>query len=123
MIIHLFLETLNRLSLAANAFYDFYVSPGDLWQKNDAILTDAAKKMLRIENWIVSKLNSQCKPMHLLCKSHTVEALDRSNLDVLAKIEKQVNQRRTLENINPSLKSFFSDIGKQLLLKVELNLY
>ena len=61
--------------------------------------------------------------MHLLCKGHTVEALDRSNLDVLAKIEKQVNQRRTLENINPSLKSFFSDIGKQLLLKVELNLY
>ena len=45
--------------------------------------------------------------MHLLCKSHTAEALDRSNLDVLAKKEKQVNQRRTLENSNPYLKSFF----------------
>ena len=45
--------------------------------------------------------------MHLHCKSHTVEALDRSNLDVLAKTEKQVNQRGTLKNINLKLKLKF----------------
>ena len=48
--------------------------------------------------------------MHLHCKSRTVEALDRSNLDVLAKIEKQVNQRGTLKNVN--LKLRFSFIKK-----------
>ena len=45
--------------------------------------------------------------MHLLCKVHTVKALDRSNFDVFTKIGKQVNQREALEIINPSLKSFF----------------
>jgi len=50
---------------------------------------------------------SNYKPMHLLCKSHTVEALDRSNLAVLYQIEKEVQQRQTLEGINPALKSFF----------------
>ena len=67
-------------------------------------MTDAATKNFQIENSIASGLNSQYKPMHLLCKSHTVEALDKSNLDVLAKIEKQVNQHGTLENVNPNLK-------------------
>ena len=70
-------------------------------------MTDAATKNLQIENLIASELKSQYKPIHLLCKSHTVETLDRSNLDVLAKIEKQVNQRGSVENINPNLKSFF----------------
>ena len=45
--------------------------------------------------------------MHLLCKSHTVEALDHSNLSAVHEIEKQVNQREILEGINPSFKSFF----------------
>ena len=45
--------------------------------------------------------------MHLLCKIHTVKALDRSNFDVFTKIGKQVNQRGALEIIHPSLKSFF----------------
>ena len=82
-------------------------------------MTDAATKNLQTENSIASELNFQYKPIHLLCKSHTVVALDRSDLDVLNKIEKQVNQRGTLGNINQNLKSFF--IGKKkLLLKVEL---
>ena len=80
-------------------------------------MTDATAKYLQIENPIVSELNSQYKSMHLLCKSHTVEALDRSYFDVLAKTRKQVSQCRTLENINPNLKLFFR--GKKLCLKKE----
>ena len=81
-------------------------------------MTDTAAKNLQIENSVASELNSQHKPMHLLCKSHTVEALDRSNLDVFTKIEKQVNQCGTLKNINPNLKSFFR--GKKTAVKVEM---
>ena len=81
-------------------------------------MTDTAAKNLQIENSVASELNSQHKPMHLLCKSYTVEALDRSNLDVFTKIEKQVNQCGTLENINPNLKSFFR--GKKTVVKVEM---
>ena len=50
-------------------------------------MTDAATKYLQIENSNASELNSQYKSMDLLCKSHTVEALDRSNFDVITKIE------------------------------------
>ena len=85
-------ELLNPLSIATTAFYGFKESPSDLRQKNDAIMTDAATKNLSI----ASELNSQHKLMHLRCKSYTPEALDRSNSDVLAKIEKQVNQHGTL---------------------------
>lgn len=45
--------------------------------------------------------------MYLLCKSHIVEAPDRSNLDVPTKTEKQVDQCGTLANINPNSKSYF----------------
>ena len=45
-------------------------------------MTDAATKNLLIENQIASELNSHYKPIHLLCNSHTVEALDRSNMGV-----------------------------------------
>ena len=41
-------------------------------------MTDAATK----ENQIASELNSHYKPIHLLCNSHTVEPLDRSNMGV-----------------------------------------
>ena len=51
-------------------------------------MTDAATKKFQIEkNSIASEQNFQYKPMHLLCKGHTVEALDRSNLDVRVKID------------------------------------
>jgi len=53
--------------------------------------------------------------MHLLCKSHTVEALDRSNLEVLYKIEKSAKQCETFEGINPALKSFFG--GKRIVVE------
>ena len=67
-IIKLFIETLNHLYIVATASYGFKVSPTDLLQKIDAIMTDAATKNLLIENSIASELNSQYKPIHLLCK-------------------------------------------------------
>ena len=78
-----------------------------LWENSDAIMTDAVTKNLKIEDIVSEELGTTYKPMHLLCKSHTVEALDRSSLDVLYEIEKTVKQREILEGINPSLKSFF----------------
>ena len=70
-------------------------------------MTDAVTKNIGIEDTIPDALGSKHHPFHLMCKSHTVEAIDKSNLQVLAKIEKDVHQRDTLEGINPALKSFF----------------
>ena len=70
-------------------------------------MTDAVTKNLKVEDNIATALGTTYKPMHLLCKSHTVEALDLSNLSVLYEIEKQVKQREILEGVNLSLKSFF----------------
>lgn len=102
-ITELFIETLNHLLLQLNFIVSRYhqVTYG---KKTDAIVANGAIKIFKIENSIASELNSQYKTMHLLCKSPTVEALDRSNLDVFSKIGKQVNHRGTLENINPNLK-------------------
>ena len=66
-------------------------------------MTDAVTKNLKIEDNIATALGTKYQPMHLLCKRHTVEALDRSNLSVLYEIEKQVKQREIFERINPSL--------------------
>ena len=45
-------------------------------------------------------------PYHLLCKSHQVLAFDRSNLEVLARIEKELEFRDKLVSFNPAVKSF-----------------
>jgi len=45
-------------------------------------------------------------PLHLLCKSHTVEGLDRSNIAVLAVVESQIKLREKMEAIDPGIKSF-----------------
>ena len=70
-------------------------------------MTGAVTKNLGMEDTILDALGSKHHPFHFLCKSHTVEAIDKSNLQVLAKIEKDVHQQDTLECINPALKSFF----------------
>ena len=109
-ITNLFIETCKRLSLILNAITNNLsspITPAALWHKTDALMIDAVTTNLKIEDNIATALGITYKPMHLLCKSHTVEALDRSNLSVLYDIEKQVQQREILEGINPSLKSFF----------------
>ena len=83
------------------------MQPSSLWENVNALMTDAVTKNLKIEDTIPEALGSTHRPLHLLCKSHTVEALDRSNLKVLAGIEDSVNQRHIYGSINPGLKSFF----------------
>ena len=61
---------------------------------------------MKIEDGIAVCLGSTYKPIHTLCKAHTVEALDRSNIAVLAKMENQIKFRQALEAMNPGVKSF-----------------
>jgi hypothetical protein len=103
----LFTETFKRLAAAASIRKGTACQPAELWEKVFALMTDAVTKNLGIEETIAASLESNHHPLHLLCKSHTVEALDRSNLDVLSQIEKDVKQQDILERINPRLKSFF----------------
>ena len=64
------------------------ISATCLWQKTDSIMTDSVSKNLGIEKEVTALLGSSLPPPnHLLCKSHPVEAFDRSNLSVLAVIE------------------------------------
>ena len=79
----------------------------------DALLTDAASRNLKIEGMIVTSLESDHEPVHLLCKSYSVEKLDASNLNVLSQVENSINQRHKLEDITPPLKSFFFFHGKK----------
>ena len=66
-------------------------------EKVDAIMTDAVTKKLEIEEKIAKALDSSHIPLHLLCKSHTVEALDKSSSEVLNEIEKSVKQQEYLK--------------------------
>ena len=83
------------------------ITPAMLWEKIDALMTDSVTKNLGIKDTVPEGLGSTHHPYHLLCKSHTVEALDRSSLEVLSKIEKSVSQQQTMEGNNPALKCFF----------------
>ena len=57
---------------------------------------------------IATSLKSDHEPVHLLCKSHTVEKLYASNLNVLSQDENSVTQRQTSEGITP-LKIFHGE--------------
>ena len=103
----LFVESFNRLAAAGSLRQGTRCEPDQLWKQVDCLMTDAVTKNLEIEKTIAAALRLSHIPLHLLCKSHTVEALDRSNLEVLARIEKDVNQQQILESINPRLRSFF----------------
>ena len=106
-IVELLTETFNRLAVAASIYKDQDIKPVTLWECTDAVMTDAVAKNLKIVDGIAMHFGSNHKPHHLLCKSHTVEKLDASNLKVLSQVETSVKQRNTLENICPRLKSFF----------------
>ena len=109
-ITNLFVETLTRMvSTLHISLENDSIQASVLWEKIDALMTDAVTKNLEIEETIAKALDSDHIPFHLLCKSHTVEALDKSSLDVLARVEKSVKQQEILEKINPALRSFFRD--------------
>ena len=111
----LFVETFHRLALTLNSTAEKEVLPSTLWENVDALMTDAVTKNLGIAQTISKTLQSSHHPLHLLCKSHTVEAIDRSSLQVLSTIEKRVNQQQIFESINPALRSFFR--GKKALVE------
>ena len=104
-IVKLILETLERLAFLVNGKGE-KTTAKELWEKINIIMTDSVEKNLHIEEEIAAALGSSQIPLHLLCKAHTVEALDRSNIDVLAKIESGLKFREALESINPGIKSF-----------------
>ena len=77
----------------------------DLWEKTLIIMTDSVEKNLHIEKGIAKELKSNHVPYHL-CKAHTVEALDRSNINVLVNLEHAHKFREALESMNSGVKSF-----------------
>ena len=105
-IVRLLLETFERLALLVTTASEGNVTAKYLWEKLSIIMTDSVGKNLKIEEGIAIALDSSHHPIHLLCKAHTVEALDRSNIDVLAKLENALKFREALESQNPNLKSF-----------------
>ena len=62
-------------------------------------MTDSVSKNLKIEDGISESLGSTYKPIHLICKSHTVKKLDTCKLGALASFETKVKQRTVLESI------------------------
>ena len=83
------------------------VEPVQLWKNTNSIMTDSVSKNLKIGEKVSKVFKSNVPPpTHLLCKSHPVEAFDRSNLTVLAEIETKLDFRKKLQNLNPSVKSF-----------------
>ena len=78
-----------------------------LWEKITSIMTDSVGKNIQIGDEVAEVLQSSHIPYHLLCKSHPAEAFDRSNIHVLADIEKQLDFRNKLQTLNPQLLSLF----------------
>ena len=92
-IISLIVESLKRLSVAANKLN---VTASNLWEKIDPIMTDAVSKNLKIEDGVAEALQSRNVPYHILCKSHTCERLNTDNLTTLSQIEAKVGLREAL---------------------------
>ena len=65
------------------------------------------EKNLKTKDPVSKKLGSKDTPYYLLCKSHVIEKIDASNLDVLTAFEESVKLRQHLEAINTALKPFF----------------
>ena len=77
-----------------------------LWNKINAIMTDAVTKNLSIESAVADALGSDHIPYHILCKSHTCERLDEDNLSTLAELEERLKLRDLILKREPLLKSF-----------------
>ena len=69
-------------------------------------MSDSVAKNL-IEKTVAKSLSSTYEPYYILCKSHTMEKLDKSNLSVLNELEQSMKIRNTLESVNPALKPIF----------------
>lgn len=51
-------------------------------------MTDSVTKNLQIGDEVAEVLQSSHIPYHVICKSHPVEAFDRSNIHVFGEIKK-----------------------------------
>ena len=100
-IVKLVIETLKRLCAAIRAV----MSSKQLWECIDAFMTDAVSKNLKVEYEVANQLGSDHIPIHLLCKSHTCEKLDETNIQTLSEIESKIGLRKQLEKREPQLKS------------------
>ena len=86
-IVSLIVESLRRLSVTGNKLN---VTASNIWEKIDAIMTDAITKNVKIEDGVAEALQSRHVPYHILCKSHTCERLDTDNLATLSQFEAKV---------------------------------
>ena len=102
-IVCLIVETLQRLSVATN---NSDVSAVHLWERIDALMTDAVSKNLKVGEGVAEKLGSNHVPYSLLCKAHTCERLDSDNLTTLSTIEAKFGLRELIGKREPLLKSF-----------------
>ena len=118
-IVDLLIESLSRLANAASIETKCQITVNARWEKIDSFMTDAVAKNLKVTEYIAVKIQSNYQPIHLLCKSHTVEKLDATNLEVLSNLETSVKQWEAFEKINPSLKSFFR--GKKTTVEAGIN--
>ena len=106
-IIELLIETFKHLAVAASIHKEEEAKAITLWESMDAFMTGAVSKNLKIVDKISKHFDSNLKPYHMLCKSHTVDKLNTSDLKVLSEVETNMKQRNTLENIFLRLKLFF----------------
>ena len=74
--------------------------------EDQAIWAQSVEEDPQIENGIAAALGSNHIPLHLLCKVHTVETLNISNINVLASLESYLKFREAPESINVCVKSF-----------------
>ena len=123
-IINLLEETLRRVALAASIEKKEEVTPKIIWENVTFISTDSVSKNHFIGEGVAQRLKSSHVPIHVLCKSHTVEGLDRASLKVLTFcLEVPLNLRSEMEKVNPNLRSFFRNTtvvqaGMTALLKI-----
>ena len=115
----LIVETYERLAAAASEFNKSNIQASNLWGKTDALMSDAVAKNLEIEKTVPNVLHSDHEPYHILCKSHTVEKLDKTNLFVLNKLERDIKLREKFESVNPALKPFFR--GKDAIVEAGIH--
>ena len=105
-IIRYIVESYTSLAVLATNAREYNITVSQLWEQTTALMTDAVNKNLTIEAGVSKALNTVHVPLHLLCKSHTVEGLDRSNIQVLSEVEHIVKLREKLEAVNPAIKRF-----------------
>ena len=91
------------------------MTSAQLWEQVDAFMSGSVEKKIgggkngAQNNWI------KYIPYPILCKSHTVDKLNKSNTDVLSRLENSVSLREAFGSINPALTPF--SCGKIAIVK------